>query len=624
MKKYYTILSAFLLLTACSNSIDLQTMSAEEIYNYAMDELEKTRYVKAETAFETLETDHPYSQWAVRAKLMGAYAYYKDEKYDEAVMAVDRFIKYHPGNKDVPYALYLKGMCYYDQISAADKDQGNTQKAAETFTLLMVMYPDSEYAKDAAGKMNLTEDYKAGQEMIVGRYYLHEGNYLSALNRFNVVLENYQKTIQIEEALYREVEIYAIFGLNNYADGYFKILQKNYPDGKWTAKAEKIMNKIGAKTKPSKAIMAPTVSSNTKQTQEESKGWFSGWFGGDDDKAEDAKEVIEQKAESVVQKKDAATAEEQVKEVKEESKGWFSGWFGDDDDKAEDAKEVIEQKAESVVQKKDAATAEEQVKEVKEESKGWFSGWFGDDDDKAEDAKEVIEPKTEPVVQKRDAATIENEEKQAEALEKMVTRTEDSAKGVGNENSSWYNDWFGENETEKEKTVIERESWFDGWFGNSKEEVKEINADTTEKVESVEKESPTVSDADKTKVVKTDNEQSLAQVRQELQKIVDTDDADAEEAYEPKERRSGWFSGWFHSGSEISDDMAQSKKEANDTINETLDQTHNEMQNVANTAEKTEQTAEDAEDAAEPKEEHRGWFSGLFGGGTVAGDDNAE
>ena len=572
MKKYYTILSAFLLLTACSNSIDLQTMSAEEIYNYAMDELEKTRYVKAETAFETLETDHPYSRWAVRAKLMGAYAYYKDEKYDEAVMAVDRFIKYHPGNKDVPYALYLKGMCYYDQISAADKDQGNTQKAAETFTLLMVMYPDSEYAKDAAGKMNLTEDYKAGQEMIVGRYYLHEGNYLSALNRFNVVLENYQKTIQIEEALYREVEIYAIFGLNNYADGYFKILQKNYPDGKWTAKAEKIMNKIGAETKPSKAIMAPTVSSNTKQTQEESKGWFSGWFGGDDDKAEDAKKVIEHKTEPVVQKKDAATAEEQVKEVKEENKGWFSGWFGGDDDKAEDAKEVIEQK-------------------------------------------------TEPVVQKKDAVTIENEEKQAEALEKMVTRTEDSAKGVGNENSSWYNDWFGENETEKEKTVIERESWFDGWFGNSKEEVKEINADTTEKVESVEKESPTVSDADKTKVVKTDNEQSLAQVRQELQKIVDTDDADAEEAYEPKERRSGWFSGWFHGGSEISEDMAQSKKEANDTINETLDQTHNEMQNVANTAEKTEQTAEDA---AEPKEEHRGWFSGLFGGGTVAGDDNAE
>ena len=229
MKKCYVALGAFLLLTACSSKVDFETMSAEEIYNYAMDEMEKTRYSKAETAFETLETDHPYSQWAVRSKLMSAYAYYKDEKYDDAVMAVDRFIKYHPGNKDVPYALYLKGMCYYDQISSADKDQGNTQKAAETFALLMAMYPDSEYAKDAAGKMNLTEDYKAGQEMIIGRYYLHEGNYLSALNRFNVVLENYQKTIQIEEALYRQVEIYAIFGLNNYANGYFKILQQNYP-----------------------------------------------------------------------------------------------------------------------------------------------------------------------------------------------------------------------------------------------------------------------------------------------------------------------------------------------------------------------------------------------------------
>ena len=277
MKKYYTILSTLLLLNACSgNKVDLETMSAEEIYNYAMDEMEKTRYNKAETAFETLETDHPYSQWAVRAKLMGAYAYYKDEKYDDAVMAIDRFIKYHPGNEAVPYALYLKGMCYYDQISEAAKDQGNTQKAAETFALLAAMYPESEYAKDAAGKMNLTEDYKAGQEMIIGRYYLHEGNYLSALNRFNVVLENYQKTIQIEEALYRQVEIYAIFGLNNYANGYYKILKQNYPDGKWTAKAEKIINKIGADTKPSKE----NTSISAEEPKSESKGWFSGWFGG--------------------------------------------------------------------------------------------------------------------------------------------------------------------------------------------------------------------------------------------------------------------------------------------------------------------------------------------------------
>ncbi|MBR6356256.1 MAG: outer membrane protein assembly factor BamD, partial [Alphaproteobacteria bacterium] len=594
MKKYYAALGAFLLLTACSNKVDLEAMSAEEIYNYAMDEMEKTRYAKAETAFEALETDHPYSQWAVRAKLMSAYAYYKDEKYDEAVMAVDRFIKYHPGNKDVPYALYLKGMCYYDQISAADKDQGNTQKAAETFALLMVMYPESEYAKDAAGKMNLTEDYKAGQEMIVGRYYLHEGNYLSALNRFNVVLENYQKTIQIEEALYREVEIYAIFGLNNYANGYFKILQKNYPDGKWTAKAEKIMKKIGVEVQPSKKVAKPKEEQPQK-VEEESKGWFSGWFGGDDE-AEEVK---------------SETAEEAT-EAKEENKGWFSGWFGgDDEDKAEKAK----------------AETTEQVEVVKEENKGWFSGWFGGSKDKAETAPAVVEQKAAPVVQAKDAATIADEEKQAETLEKMVSKTNNSEKDIGNDNASWFDEWRNGNKAEEAKPVTERESWFDGWFGGNKDKAEEVKADTAKKVESVKKESQKAADAGKAKAaqsakaVKTDNEESLEQVRQELQKIVDTDDADAEEAVEPKERRSGWFSGWFHGGSEISDDMAKSKKAADEAINESLDKAREESKNAVDTAEELQ---ESAEDTAKPEEKKGGWFSGLFSGGTVMSDDNAE
>ena len=562
MKKYYAALGAFLLLTACSNKVDLEAMSAEEIYNYAMDEMEKTRYAKAETAFEALETDHPYSQWAVRAKLMSAYAYYKDEKYDEAVMAVDRFIKYHPGNKDVPYALYLKGMCYYDQISAADKDQGNTQKAAETFALLMVMYPESEYAKDAAGKMNLTEDYKAGQEMIVGRYYLHEGNYLSALNRFNVVLENYQKTIQIEEALYREVEIYAIFGLNNYANGYFKILKKNYPEGKWTAKAEKIMKKIGVEVQPSKKVAKPK--------------------------------------------------EEQPQKVEEESKGWFSGWFGgDDENKTEKAK----------------AETTEPVEVVKEENKGWFSGWFGGSKDKAEIAPAVVEQKAAPVVQAKDAATIADEEKQAETLEKMVSKTNNSEKDIGNDNASWFDEWRNGNKAEEAKPVTERESWFDGWFGGSEDKAEEVKADTAKKVESVKKESQKAADAGKAKAaqsakaVKAESGESIEQVRQELQKIVDTDDADAEEAVEPKERRSGWFSGWFHGGSEISDDMAKSKKAANETINESLDKAREESKNAVDTAEELQ---ESAEDTAKPEEKKSGWFSGLFSGGTLAGDDNAE
>ena len=365
MQKKYGILLGILLLSGCASDIDMDSMSAEDLYNMAYENLGKTKYAKAAEIFEKVETDHPYSRWAVKSKLMGAFAHYKDEKYDDAIMAVDRFIKYHPGNKDVPYALYLKGMCYYDQISSADKDQGDTAMAADTFGRLIALYPDSKYAKDAMGKMNLTEDYKAGQEMIIARYYLNEGNYLSALSRFNVILEEYQTTIQIEEALYREVEIYAILGLNNYADGYYKILQKNYPDGKWTAKAAKIMEKIGKDKQPGVTSLATDIKTEkavekTEEKAEEKKGWFSGWFGSDK-KAAEPEEVVEAKEE----------VEEVVVETEEkaeEKKGWFSGWFGSDK-KAAEPEEIVETKEEV-----EEVVAE--TEEKAEEKKGWFKGWF--------------------------------------------------------------------------------------------------------------------------------------------------------------------------------------------------------------------------------------------------------
>ena len=250
MKKIWGIFCGILCLAACSSDkIEIADMPAEDLYNLAWEDLEKTKYAKAAAEFEKVEVDHPYSQWAVKAKLMGAYAYYKNEKYDDAILALDRFIKYHPGNKDAPYAYYLKGICYYDQISTADKDQSDTQKAEETFNYLIALYPDSKYAEDARKKIKLTEDYRAGQEMNIGRYYLKQNNYLSALNRFNIVLENYQTTVQIEEALYRQVEIYALFGMDNYAEGYYKILKQNYPKGKWTKAAKKVMKKISTASK---------------------------------------------------------------------------------------------------------------------------------------------------------------------------------------------------------------------------------------------------------------------------------------------------------------------------------------------------------------------------------------
>ena len=393
MKKIYGLLTV-LLLAGCAADKAPSDLPVENLYNNAFDDLQKTKYKKAAEEFEQVEIEHPYSQWAVKAKLMGAYAYYKNEDYDDAVLALDRFIKYHPGNKDVAYAYYLKGMCYYDQISSADRDQADTEKAEEAFNRLIMLFPDSEYAADARKKVNLTEDYKAGQEMIIGRYYLNNGNYLSALNRFNVVLENYQTTVQIEEALYRQVEIYGILGLNKYAAGYYKILHNNYPDGVWTAKAAKVMEKIN-KTHvkkveaPKKEVEEVEEVKEVKEVKEEtSSSWFS-WFKSD--------EQPEVKVETL----------KPVEEVKEEtSSSWF-GWFKSDE-QPEVKVEAPKKEAEEVKEENSSSwfgwfkSDEQPQREEENTSSSWFS-WFKSDEQPDEAIEEIAveveeeQPQTETV-----------------------------------------------------------------------------------------------------------------------------------------------------------------------------------------------------------------------------------
>ena len=396
MKKFYGVL-AVLLLAGCAADKAPSDLPVENLYNNAFDDLQKTKYKKAAEEFEQVEIEHPYSQWAVKAKLMGAYAYYKNEDYDDAVLALDRFIKYHPGNKDVAYAYYLKGMCYYNQISSADKDQADTEKAEEAFNRLILLFPNSEYAADARKKVNLTEDYKAGQEMIIGRYYLNNGNYLSALNRFNVVLENYQTTVQIEEALYRQVEIYGILGLNKYAAGYYKILHNNYPDGMWTAKAAKVMDKIGNSS--IKKEVAPKK--EVEEVKAETSGsWFS-WFKSD--------EQPEVKVEA---------PKKEVEEVKEEtSSSWF-GWFKSDEQsevKAETPKPVEEVKEETSSSWFGWFKSDEQPQREEENtSSSWFS-WFKSDEQPDEAIEEI-------------AVEVENEQPKAEAPKAKENKPANSVK----------------------------------------------------------------------------------------------------------------------------------------------------------------------------------------------------
>ena len=202
MKKIALLFCCFLALTACSTAKDAGHMSAEQLYNRGYKLLNKTSYAKAAETFEKVELEHPYSKWATKAKLMGAYAYYKDQKYDDAIISLDRFIKFHPGNKDIAYAYYMKGLCYYEQIVGVEKDQETTRQALDAFNQVIVRFPDSDYAQDARLKLDLIYDHLAGQEMEIGRFYLRQKNYLSALNRFSEVVNHYQTTSQIEEALY--------------------------------------------------------------------------------------------------------------------------------------------------------------------------------------------------------------------------------------------------------------------------------------------------------------------------------------------------------------------------------------------------------------------------------------
>ena len=224
-------------LGACSSTATTDKKYVEEpvetLYNRAMDLMQSEDYDKAVPAFEEVERQHPYSKWAIKAEVMSGYASYKANKYDQAVVALDRFIQLHPSNPDVPYAYYLKGLCYYEQISDVARDQKMTQLAADTLRELVTRFPESRYARDAKLKLDLTHDHMAGKEMDIGRYYLRQGDYLAAINRFQTVVEKYQTTTHVPEALHRLVEAYTALGLTTEAQKAAAVLGHNFPGSEW-------------------------------------------------------------------------------------------------------------------------------------------------------------------------------------------------------------------------------------------------------------------------------------------------------------------------------------------------------------------------------------------------------
>ncbi len=236
------LLIAVLGVSACSSKGDKKAKEAESkpavapvetLYNQAANALDDEQYAKAIPLFQTVEREYPYSKWATKAELMAAYAAYKADRYDEAILSIDRFIDLHPGNEDVDYAYYLRALAFYEQISDVARDQSITMQALKSLDSLIVRFPNSEYTRDAKLKRDLTLDHLAGKEMEIGRYYLNRNQVNAAINRFNEVVKDYQTTTHVAEALHRLVESYLTIGLQNEAVKVASVLGHNYPGSKW-------------------------------------------------------------------------------------------------------------------------------------------------------------------------------------------------------------------------------------------------------------------------------------------------------------------------------------------------------------------------------------------------------
>ena len=208
-------------------------LEAEKLFNEASDALDAKRFAEASGLYEELERQYPYSKWATQSQLMAAYATYKIPDYNQAIIALDRFLELHPGHERIDYAYYLKALSHYDQISDVKRDQSRTAIALRALELVIRRFPDTEYARDARFKRDLTFNHLAGKEMDVGRYYLRQKQVHAAINRFRNVVKHYQTTTHAPEALHRLVEAYTIIGLRGEARKIAAILGHNYPGSKW-------------------------------------------------------------------------------------------------------------------------------------------------------------------------------------------------------------------------------------------------------------------------------------------------------------------------------------------------------------------------------------------------------
>jgi len=225
--------------------VPLENYSAEEIFDRGEYELARGRADDAAFYFSEIERLYPYSEWAKRALIMQAFSYHKDQDYENSRAAAQRYIDFYPTDEDAGYAQYLLALSYYDQIDEVGRDQGLTFQALQSLREVIERYPDSEYARSAILKFDLAFDHLASKEMEIGRYYLKRDHFAASINRFRVVVEDFQTTSHTPEALHRLVEAYLSLGLIDEARTAGAILGYNFRGTKWYEDSYKLLTGQG-------------------------------------------------------------------------------------------------------------------------------------------------------------------------------------------------------------------------------------------------------------------------------------------------------------------------------------------------------------------------------------------
>ena len=236
-------------LAACSSSSENAfidpTVPADQLYNEALANIDAGDSSEAQKKLEKLDRQHPYSRFARNSGVMSTYLAYRGGNYKDAIQRGNRFLQLYPAHEEAPYVLYLIGMSNYRQIVDITRDQAAARKTYESMNRLVERYPESEYAEDARTKMRVARDQLAGKEMLVGRYYQERTEHLAAINRFRTVVEKYEDTRHVEEALARLTESYYALGLTSEAQTAAAVLGHNYPDSKWYRDSYALLEKGG-------------------------------------------------------------------------------------------------------------------------------------------------------------------------------------------------------------------------------------------------------------------------------------------------------------------------------------------------------------------------------------------